>query len=166
MAYKQLNDPEVFVEFWEEMAASIKLLNHTNEEPHYYAADLNELKDAFRSKIQSPCLVSMCLSSNPVDGKSHVQERVQTMLWVIAKEDRADDEAKLTVLSLCKSIVYKILGRMRKYRDELEIPGWNLANVRIYQVNNIEVGWHGYAMEMPILVPVTSEVNYNSDDFN
>jgi hypothetical protein len=148
------------------MAASIKLLNHTNEEKHYYAADVYELTDAFRQKIQSPCLVSMCLNSNVVDGKSHLQERVMCMLWVIAKEERSDEESKLTVLNLCKSIVYKILARMNKYREDLEIPGFELRNCRIYQQSNIENGWHGYTIEMPILVPVSVDMAYDEENYN
>lgn len=166
MAYIQFNEPDTFIEFWEDLAVSIKLLNHTNEEPHYYAADIYELKNAFRIKLHSPALVSMCLGSGIVDGKGHVQERVQCMLWVIAKEERSSEQAKLDVLNTCKEIVYQILGRMQKYRDDLEIPGFELRNCRIYQQSDVEVGWHGYVIEMPIVVPVTSKINYDEDNYN
>jgi hypothetical protein len=166
MAYIQLNDPETFIEFWENMASSIKLLNHTNEEPHYYAADIYELKDAFLHKIHSPAMISMCLSSNILDGKSHIQERVQCMLWIVAKEERNDDVAKQTVLNQCKDIVYHILGRLQKYKEEYELPGYEHRNCRIYQQSNVEPGWHGYALELPILVPVTSRISYDENNYN
>jgi HSP20 family molecular chaperone IbpA len=166
MAYIALNDPEEFKDFWEQMAADIKLLNHTNEEPHYYPADIYDLGDAFRIKLQSPALVSMCISSGILDGSSHIQERVTSLVWILAKEERADEESKLEVLSNTKEIVYQVLARLQKYRSDLELPGFEIKNVRIAQVSNVNPGWHGYSLNIPILVPVKGKMSYNEDNYN
>jgi len=55
MAYIKLNDPKVFNEFWESMAASVKLIGHTNEEKHFHNADKADLTEATKG-LHSPAL--------------------------------------------------------------------------------------------------------------
>jgi len=165
MAHIKLNDPEVFNEFWESMAASVKLIGHTNEEKHFHNADKADLTEATKG-MHSPALISMCLSTKPMDGKSHIQERVQCMIWVIAKQDGTDDSGRLTASKLAKTAAYKIIARLRKYRDDLELPGFDLSNIRMTPQFNIEPLWHGYVLEIPILVPVMVELSYREEDFN
>jgi len=165
MAYIKLNDPEVFNEFWEKMAASVKLIGHTNEEKHYHSMDNGDIAEAIKT-LHSPALISFYYKSKPFDGKSHFQKKVVCWIMVLAKQDISNDSGRRTALALTEKITDKIIARLRKYKDDLELPGFDFNSVSNLPHYNVDPLWHGWVMEIPILISATQDFTYKEEDFN
>jgi hypothetical protein len=68
-----------------------------------------------------------------------------------------------------KKVVERGYNAHRQYIEEraaLELPGFELKDVDYPIVVNIENGWHGYLIKIPILIPVAVEMSYKEENYN
>lgn len=164
MAKLKLNDPEVFISYFEGIASKVKLLSHSDEECHYFPADIYELGGAFRAKLNSPGMISSCLRSNLKDGGSWVKETVYGVLWIIVHQEKTME--KLEVLKTARQITNQVLAKVKKDRDDGILLNFSFDDVYISQEDNIAgEPWHGYRVEFPLPVAATTDFNYDADNY-
>jgi hypothetical protein len=165
--YLNLADPEVFDSYFKSIAVAVKALSHSEDQWHFYNADLLPYEDAFASKLNSPALVCYCLSTGIINssGSSMLLEYVSATLAIIAFEENVTD-GKMAVLRLTKEIVYQILAKLEVDRRASLLPGFDLKNCKITQIDNVHPKWHGYQVQIPFKVPVTKKLYYDEGNYN
>ncbi len=160
-----LSEPDVFISYFENIAINLKLLAHTDSDPHYWPADIQEIIHGFRSDIKSPAMVTMYKDSD-LKGKTinNINEAVSGVFWIIAHISRAADEKKAALI-LTKKIGYQVLAKMMKDRNDNKLTGFDIDRVNIQQIILENRDWCGYRYAFNIPIKITSKVCYDSDNY-